>query len=200
MMSSVLDSEIPNEMMQRLRSSVDDPHFSKSYIEITGEEMKDVLEYLQTQQRYLFDSWAVVGSGEGVPWQEGGAEISKGYNPLTEWELQLQQGQSEELYNGIVVYTRDGDVRLTDSWEVLEPEEQKKAELLPQSLSASWIFMTQLEPSAPPLEVKPVPGFFDDWPSFGVQQKLRGIIMYYRSSIFLKWLRICPRMPSHSDF
>ena len=55
---------------------------------------------------------------------------------------------------------------LTQSWIVIDKE---PVEELP--LAASWSFIA---PSAPPLEVDERPKFFDNWPSFGVEDKLKG--------------------------
>lgn len=194
--------ELPKEVMYGLKNSVDRSTFSQNYVELTGDEMRDVVEFLQSQQQnqYLFQSWAIVGQGEAMQFQEipsnddgriWQAPSTEGeVGPLTFWEEDLQNQASApydgKVYNGIVCFQGE-EILLTESWVWVNHEichGSSKEEDWTQ-LGASWIFvpsegaqLTNAEPekAMQVVNVKKGQGFFDNWPSFGVESKMHMVV------------------------
>jgi len=97
---------------------------------------------------------------------------------------------------------KDEKLEFLDDWVMIGKEEEEETVDLMQSLSASWVCIPKVTPPPTQIVYIPVPvivpvpaqplaiqsherpGFFDNWPSFGVYEKL-GVVLKATGSAFI---------------
>jgi len=167
----------------------------------------------KNDQKFRFNELAVVGHGEGEPVIEGSEPVDSSLlasSVFQSWDQQLGQVRKDrakqwrdEKTKGKEIETeetKESKEELLDDWVVIE-KEVETVDMM-QSLSSSWVSIPRIpkEVTSPPPQIVyiPVPvanaplaipdhvrpGFFDNWPSFGVYDKL-GVVLKATGGAFV---------------